>query len=37
MIEMPPILEGDEKNQIRQIHDWLVRLVLQLNEEENND
>lgn len=37
MIEMPPILEGDENNKIQQIYDWLVRLVLQLNEEENND
>ena len=37
MIELPPILTGDEKQQIRQLRDYLVRLVLQLNEEEKHD
>lgn len=36
MIELPPILTGDEQNQIQQLRDYLVRLALQLNEEENN-
>ena len=37
MIELPPILTGDEKQQIRQLRDYLIRLVLQLNEEEKHD
>ena len=37
MIELPPILTGDEKQQIRQLQDYLVRLVRQLNEEEEHD
>ncbi len=37
MIELPPMLSGDEKQQIRQLRDYLVRLVLQLDEEENHD
>ena len=37
MIELPPILSGDEKQQIRQLRDYLVRLVLQLDEEEKHD
>lgn len=37
MIELPPILSGDEKQQIRQLRDYLVRLALQLNEEERHD
>ena len=37
MIEMPPILEGDEQHQIRQLWEYLVRLALTQNEEENND
>ena len=37
MIELPPILTGDEKQQIRQLRDYLVRLVSQLNEEEKHD
>ena len=37
MIELPPILSGDEKQQIKQLRDYLVRLVLQLDEEENHD
>ncbi len=37
MIELPPMLAGDEKQQIRQLRDYLVRLVLELNEEEKHD
>ncbi len=37
MIELPPMLSGDEKQQIRQLRDYLVRLVQQLDEEENHD
>ena len=37
MIELPPLLSGDEKQQIRQLRDYLVRLVQQLDEEENHD
>ena len=37
MIELPPILAGDEKQQIKQLRDYLVRLVLQLDEEEKHD
>ena len=37
MIELPPILPGDEKQQIRQLRDYLIRLVQQLNEEEKHD
>ena len=37
MIELPPILIGDEKQQIKQLRDYLVRLVLQLDEEEKHD
>jgi hypothetical protein len=37
MIELPPILAGDEKQQIRQLRDYLIRLVRQLNEEERHD
>jgi hypothetical protein len=37
MIELPPILSGDEKQQIKQLRDYLVRLVLQLDEEEKHD
>ena len=37
MIELPPMLSGDEKQQIKQLRDYLVRLVLQLDEEENHD
>ncbi len=35
-IELPPILSGDEQNQIRQLRDYLIRLAQRLNEEENN-
>jgi hypothetical protein len=37
MIELPPMLSGDEKQQIKQLRDYLVRLVLQLDEEEKHD
>ena len=37
MMELPPILTGDEKQQIKQLRDYLIRLVLQLNEEEKHD
>lgn len=36
MIDLPPILTGDEEHQIQQLRDYLIRLVQQLNEEENN-
>lgn len=36
MIDLPPILTGDEKQQIKQLRDYLVRLVQQLNEEEED-
>ena len=35
-IDLPPILTGDEEHQIQQLRDYLIRLVQQLNEEENN-
>ena len=37
MIDLPPILTGDERQQIKQLRDYLVRLVLQLDEEEKHD
>ena len=37
MIELPPMLSGDETQQIKQLRDYLVRLVLQLDEEEKHD
>lgn len=37
MIELPPILTGDEQQQIRQLRDYLIRLVRQLNEEGKHD
>ncbi len=37
MIELPPILTGDEKQQIKQLRDYLIRLALQLNEEGEHD
>ena len=37
MIELPPMLSGDEKQQIKQLRDYLIRLVRQLNEEEKHD
>lgn len=35
MIDLPPILTGDAEHQIQQLRDYLIRLVQQLNEEEN--
>lgn len=37
MKDLPPILTGDTEHQIQQLRDYLIRLVMQLNEEENND
>ena len=37
MIELPPMLTGDETHQIQQLRDYLIRLAQQLNEEENHD
>lgn len=37
MIDLPPILTGDERQQIKQLRDYLIRLVRQLNEEEKYD
>ena len=37
MIELPPILTGDEKQQIKQLRDYLIRLAMQLNEEGEHD
>lgn len=34
MQEYPPILRGSPENQLRQLRDYLVRLVQKLNEEE---
>lgn len=33
MQEYPPILRGSPENQLRQLRDYLVRLVQKLNEE----
>ena len=35
--ELPPIMQGREEEQLRQLRDFLIRLVNQLNEEENHD
>jgi hypothetical protein len=37
MIDLPPILTGDERQQIKQLRDYLIRLVRQLNEVEKHD
>lgn len=37
MIDLPPILTGDERQQIKQLRDYLIRLVRQLNEEVKHD
>ena len=37
MIELPPILTGDEQHQIQQLRDYLIRLARQLNEEMSPD
>lgn len=33
--ELPPILIGDADKQLQQLRDYLTRLVMQMNEEEN--
>lgn len=35
--EMPPILSGSEDQQLRQLRDYLTRLVLALNEQEERE
>lgn len=35
-MEYPPILYGSTENQLRQLRDYLVRLVEKLNEETEN-
>ncbi len=35
-IELPPMLAGEPEEQIRQLRDYLIRVILQLNEEDNN-
>lgn len=35
MMELPPILTGTSEEKIAQLRDYLVRLVLAINEEEN--
>lgn len=34
-LEYPPILSGDAEQQLRQLRDYLIRLVQALNEEED--
>lgn len=34
MYEMPPILKGTPEQQIKQLRDYLVRLITKLNQEE---
>lgn len=33
MYEYPPMLRGDEQQQIKELRDYLVRLIQKLNEE----
>jgi hypothetical protein len=33
-LDLPPLLSGDPEQQLRQLRDYLVRLVRSLNEEE---
>lgn len=33
--ELPPILTGSAEHQLQQLREYLMRLILQLNEEEN--
>lgn len=33
--ELPPILQGSAEQQLQQLREYLLRLVLTLNEEEN--
>jgi hypothetical protein len=35
-LELPLMLQGTAEQQLQQLKDYLTRLVLQLNEEENN-
>ena len=35
--EMPPLLSGSEDQQIRQLRDYLTRLVMALNEQEEKE
>lgn len=36
-LDLPPILTGDAEQQLRQLRDYLIRLVQTLNEEEDNN
>lgn len=33
--ELPPMLNGTPEQQLQQLRDYLLRLIMQLNEEEN--
>lgn len=33
--ELPPMLQGTAEQQLQQLREYLMRLILQLNEEEN--
>ncbi len=35
-MELPPVLYGDAQQQIRQLREYLLRLVMQMNEEADN-
>lgn len=35
IFELPPILGGSPEQQLQQLREYLMRLVLQMNEEEN--
>ncbi len=34
-LDLPPILSGEPEQQLRQLRDYLIRLVQSLNEEED--
>ena len=36
-LELPPMLSGDPEQQLTQLRDYLIRLVRELNEEEEKD
>lgn len=36
MYEMPPILKGPPEEQVKQLRDYLIRLINKLNEEGQN-
>ena len=36
-LELPPMLSGDPEQQLKQLRDYLIRLVRELNEEEEKD